>query len=393
MLIAIFSVSQITGQEKFKRNIDQLRQKVHSTNPDATILEVLDLNINDFVKDSDGTYEDEFELTNEEDILDMFRKIIEAREEREISSEIWNNLNVGPIFNGSINADGSIDIDGYVGNMPMPGSNIDLNVGMSNGKRGNNSYAGGNFNNRANGVGDIDPDNPMGNLGNNNFKGAPGRGHSSAGGNTFNVEATHSSSKNSNGDTTTSFYHHSSSVSSDSGYHSETDTQHYNNGDGTWVTKTHVSQTQPDGSNATCDKTVTKDADGNTKTTITVTKTDADGNETSKKTIEKDTYENPMDEENGVNAPPGPIEMQMAAYRAVTLNSLAGGKTGDTNDPRGDATQGANGNEIININDGSKLGNIKPKTTGGKVKTTNPKSNTVNPGRVNLKKVNKSINN
>lgn len=394
MLITIFSVSQITGQRTMSGNLNELRQKVHNMNPEDIILEALDLDIYDFEEENDITYEEEFELNNEEDILDMFSDIIEAREEREISSDIWDNLNVGVLFRGNVNVDGSINIDGYIGNINMPGggSDYDLDIGSGYGRKGNSSYAGSGYGqDKGSGVGDVDRNNPMGNYGNDNFKGVPGQGHSSAGGNTWDVGATHSSSKHSDGNSTTSFIHHTSSVSNDSGYHSETDKQHVGNSDGSYVTKIHVSQTQPDGSNATCDKTVTKDADGNKKTTTTVTKTDADGNETSKETTEKeeDTYENPMDEENGGNAPPGPIEMQMAVYRAVTLNSLAGGSTGDANDPRSEAGTNSDGSGMININDGSKLGNMKSKTTGGKLKTTNRKTNTINPGRVNLKKVNK----
>ena len=393
ILITIFNVSQITGQRTISSNLNELRQKVHNVNPEDTILEALDLDISDFTEEESVEYEEEFELTNEEDILDMFGDIIEAREEREISSDIWENLNVGVLFRGSVNADGSINIDGYIGNMNMPGGgDVDLGIGSDNGKSGNSSYAQGNYGkNKGSGVGDVDRDNQMGNYGNDNFRGVPGKGHSSAGGNTWDVEASHFSHKNSNGSGTTSFHHNTSSVSNDSGYHSETDTQHVGNSDGSSVTRTYVSQTQPDGSNATCNKTTTKDADGNTKTTITVTKTDADGNVTSEKTIEKDTYENPMDEENGGNAPPGPIEIQMAVYRAVTLNSLAGGNLGDANDPRDEVNQNSDGS--LNINDGSTLGNIKPKTTGGKLKTTNRKTNTINPGRVNLKKLNKTIKN
>ena len=395
MLITIFSVSQIMGQEGITRDLDELRQKVHNMNPEDTILEALNLDIYDFEEENDITYEEEFELNNEEDILDMFSDIIEAREEREISSDIWDNLNVGVLFRGSVNVDGSINIDGYIGNMNMPGGgDVDLGIGSENGKSGNSSYAGSGYGqNKGSGVGDVDRNNPLGNNENDNFRGVPGQGHSSAGGNTWDVEASHFSHKNSDGSGTTSFHHNTSSVSSDSGYHSETDTQHVGNADGSSVTRTYVSQTQPDGSNATCNKTTTKDVDGNTKTTITVTKTDADGNVTSEKTIEKDSYENPMDEENGGNEPPGPIEIQMAVYRAVTLNSLAGGNLGDANDPRSEAGTNSDGSGMININDGSKLGNMKSKTTGGKLKTTNRKTNTINPGRVNLKKVNKTIKN
>ncbi|MCF6181536.1 hypothetical protein [Lutibacter sp.] len=324
----------------------------------------------------------------------MFSDIIEAREEREISSDIWDNLNVGVLFRGSVNVDGSINIEGYIGNINMPGggSDYDLDIGSGYGRRGNSSYAGSGYGqNKGSGVGDVDRDNPLGNNGNDGFRGVPGQGHSSAGGNSWDVESSHFSQKHSDSNGTTSFYHNTSSVSSDSGYHSETDTQHVGNSDGSSVTRTHVSQTQPDGSNATCDKTTTKDADGNTKTTITVTKTDADGNVTSEKTIEKDSYENPMDEENGGNAPPGPIEIQMAVYRAVTLNSLAGGNIGDANDPRSELNQNSDGN--VNINDGSKLGNFKAKTTGGKLKTTNRKTNLINPGLINKKEVNKTIKN
>lgn len=393
MLITIFSVSQFIGQEGITKNLDELRQKVHKVHPEDTILEALDLDIYDFEEDNDVSYEEEFKLSNEEDILNMFSDIIEARKEREISSDIWDNLNVGGLFRGSVNADGSINIDGYIGNMNMPGNgDIDLGIGSNNGKSGNSSYAGSGYGqNKGSGVGDVDRDNPLGNNGNDDFRGVPGQGHHSSGDNTWSVEASHFSHKNSDGNGTTSFHHNTSSVSNDSGYHSETDTQHVGNADGSSVTRTHVSQTQPDGSNATCNKTTTKDADGNTKTTITVTKTDADGNVTSEKTIEKDSYENPMDEENGGNAPPGPIEMQMAVYRAVSLNSLAGGNLGDANDPRGDVNQNSDGN--LNINDGSQLGNLNSKTTGGKLKSTNRKTNTINPGRINLKKVNKTIKN
>jgi hypothetical protein len=391
ILITIFGISQITAQTKITRNSDELRQKVHKANPEDNILAALNLDINDYVEDSDISYEKAFKLTNEEDILTMYRGIIEARQKGQISSSVWDNLNVGSIFRGNVNADGSISIEGYIGNMPMPGTDFDMDIGSGVGQNGSTSYADGNYG--KNGKGDIE--NPAGNLGNNGFRGVPGQGHSSSGGDTWNVNATHSSSKNSDGNTTTSFIHHTSSVSNGSGYHSETDKQHHNNGDGTYVTKVHVSQTQADGSNATCDKTTTKDEDGNVKTTITVTKTDSDGNVTSKKTTEKeeDTTDNPMDRIEGGNQPPGPIEMQMAVYRAVTLNSLAGGNTGDTNDPREGANQNSDGNGKVMVNDGSKLGDFEPKTTGGKLKISDPKTNTVNPGVINKKEVKKTIKN
>lgn len=384
-LVIILCITNITAQKRTTRNIDELRQRVHNSNYDDTIIETLGLDLNDYIADNEITYNDDFELKSEKDILSMFSDIIKARENREIPSSVWDNLNVGDLAGGSINTDGSINIDGYIGNMPMPGGDFNLDIGNPGGGNGNSSYARRGYGKKGSGVGDLS--NPTGNIGNDDFRGVPGQGHRSSGGNTWNVNATHSSTKNSNGSTTTSFYHHTSSVSSDSGYHSETDTQHYNNGDGTWVTKKTVSQTQADGSNSTCNQTTTKDEDGTVKTTTTVTKTDADGNVISENTTEKEkkdnTYDDPREEyENGVT-PPGPIEIAMAVYRAVTINSLAGGNNGDTNDPRIEATQNSNGNGMINVNDGSTLGNIKPKTTGGKINVNKVQVNeqVTNPGK------------
>lgn len=365
VLLAIFSISQIMGQKRSARDLDELRQNVHEMDPEDTILEALDLDIDDFTEEESGKYEEEFELTNEKEILDMFGDIIEAREDMEVSIDIWDNLNVGTIFNGSVNVDGSINIEGYIGNMPMPGTDFDMDIGSQFGGRGNKSYAGSGYGqNKGSGIGGMDRNNPLGNNANDNFRGVPGQGHSSSGGDTWSVEASHFSSKHSDGNGTSTFHHNTSSVSNDNGYHSETDTQRVGNSDGSSVTKTHVSQTQADGSNATCDKTTTEDADGNKHTTITVTKTDADGNVTSEKTIEKDSYENPMDEENGGRTAPGPIEMEMAVYNAVTKGSLSGGR-GD--DRTGDSDRNEMSGDFSPQDVQNKNGYMEQKVKGGKI--------------------------
>ncbi|SDW15120.1 hypothetical protein SAMN05444411_101165 [Lutibacter oricola] len=375
ILVAIFSLNQITAQIELSRNIEEITKDVHNANSEDNILETLNLEIDDFEVENEISYEEEFELDNEQDVLDMFGDLIKARKNREIPKSIWDNFNVGDLLHGNINADGSINIEGFIGNIPMPDADFDLDIGSDvGGNRNNRSYAGSGYGrNKGSGVGDLN--NPTGNYGNKDFNGVPGQGHDFNGGTgSWDVNATHTSSKNSNGDTTTSFFSHTSSVSNDSGYHSETNKQHYNNGDGTWVTTVNVSQTQADGSNATSNKTVTKDEDGTVTTTTTVTKTDSDGNVVSEKTTEKKEKKEEQnsgdpreDHENG-NPPPGPIEIQMAIFRAVTLNSMAGGSIGgDANDPRGDANTTATGNGVMKINDGSTLGNMKPKTAGGKI--------------------------
>ena len=384
-ILAVLSISQIIGQKKRSKNFDQLRKEVHNINSEDRFLKVLDFKISDFSKEGNVSYHDEFELKNEEDILDMFGRIINARHSGKVPRSIWNDLNVGDIFWGSINADGSIDIGGYIGASPMPGGNAyDLDIG-SGYRSEKNSYASSGYGqNKESSIGSRDPNDPLGSIVNDGFHGVPGQGHASLGGDTWYVEASRSSYKHSDGNGVTTYIHHTSSVSNDSGWHSETDKQYVGNPDGSYVTTVNTVHTAADGSTKTSHQTYTKDAEGNKKTIITFTKTDADGNVIVEKTTEKEgSTANPMDSIKEGNEPPGPAEIQMAVYRAVTSNSLAGGNTGDANDPINGAGRNVNGNGVIKINNGAKHGYFEPKVKGGELKKSNRKTNTINPGRVN----------
>lgn len=387
VLLAVLSFSQITAQQ-ISDELMQINNKVHELDLDEKITEAFDVYLSDFEELTDEVLFDEsFEIKNTNDIIDMFEAIVEAREEREVSVHIWDNFGVGEILKDRILNDGRINTDDFIGELPGGnGPNTDIGSEF----RGKNDRVGPGGNKSGN-----DLMNPGGNIdrgGENGFKGFGGSKASGGDGTEWGVEATHFSSKSSDGSSTSTFTHHHSEVSNGNGYSSTTDKQNFTRSDGSSTTRTVVTQTQSDGSSKSSVTTSTKDSDGNTHSTTTYTAKDSDGKVTEQRTTErnekaKDDDDSSWDPENPDSncyreSPPTDEEKGAAVYRALSEHGFAGGRDDDRT---GNSNNGDMSNTLSPQDMQNQKGYMEQKVKGGKVNVNKVmiKQQVTNPGKKN----------
>lgn len=385
-LIVLLSINQINAQQRVTNELLEEGKKIHKLDLDTKITEALDIDVSNFEEISDEVlFDQEFEVKETNDLIDLLETIVDAREDGLVSEHIWDNLGVGNIFKNRIFDDGRINTDDFIGELPT-GNDRDTDLDVGSDFRGKNNRVGPGGNNS----GDIM--NPGGGIeqgGENGFKGAGGKDFNGGGGDGvfWGVNASHFSSKNSNGSSTTIFIHHHEEVSNDNGYSSSTDKQTFIRGDGSSTSRTVVTQTQSDGSSKTSVKTTTKDSEGNTTTTTTYTAKDSDGEVTEQKTTETEDKEKPDDDESWdpedpdgscyQTPPPSEEEMESAIYRAIAEHGFAGGRD-DERTGQQDNTSSVNQLNPADIQ--NKEGYMENRKVGGKLnvnkisneKVTNP---------------------
>jgi len=237
--------------------------------------------------------------------------------------------------------------------------------------------------------------NPGGSIeqgGENGFKGAGGHDAHGGNGTYWGVDASHFSSKSSDGSSTTTFIHHHQEVSNDNGYSSSTDKQTFIRGNGSSTTRTVVTQTQSDGSTKSSVKTTTKDSEGNTHTTTTYTAKDSDGEVTEQKTTETDGKEKPDDDDSWnpedpdgncyKTPPPTDEEIASAIFRALAEHGFAGSRDDDRT---GQQDSNASVKQFNPENIQNTEGYMENKKAGGKVNTNKvmKKQQVINPGKKN----------
>ncbi len=365
VLIAVFSINQINAQYKMSNELLKTENKVRKLDLDKKVTEAFDINLSDFETITDDVlFDNNFEIKNANNLKTMLKVMVDARKKGKVSKHIWDNLEIGSIFNNRILEDGKINTDDFIGELPG-GNNTNLDIASE--FRGKNNKVGPGSNKSG------DLMNPAGNIGQGGENGFKGVGGNDAFGTLWSVESSHFSSKDSNGSSTTTFIHHHDEVSNDNGYSSTTDKQTFIRGDGSSTTRTVVTQTQSDGSSKSSVTTETKDSDGNTHSTTTYTEKDSDGDITDQKTTEKNEKEDNDDEswdpENPdgncyKTPPPTDEEIQSAIYRALAVNGFAGGR-GD--DRTGQKNDNISINQFSPDNIQNKEGYMENKKVGGKI--------------------------
>jgi len=432
MLIAVFSFSLLTAQE----DLVEITYRVMELDPSDNILEAFGMDLSEFDEENnDVVFDESFNVSNEEELLGMFSRIVDAREGGLLAANIWDNFGVGRINKDNL-VDGKIDVGSFIDGLPgvgdrdvdmigsefgnkrkRPGSGrgsnsdmMDPSGGLNGGSSGymgdglGNSYKNGN-----NGTGGSNMGNNGGNQnGNSDYNGQMGSDNGSAdydrggygtGGNggrqnggmdndpntQWSVDATNSSYKHSGADGYSSFTHHHSTVSNDKGYSSTTDKQSNRNSDGSGTTRIVVTQTQSDGSSKTVVTITSTDADGNTHTTRTTTEKDSDGEVTNQETEESDDGDNSSCERpddgsyDDRSTPPSDEEKESAVWRAVMKNGFAGGR-GD--DRTGQSDRNEMSGDFSPMELQNKKGYMEPKSRGGKVNASkiNIQEQVTNPG-------------
>lgn len=317
IVFTVFNFGLLTAQN----NLVKTTNKVIQLNPSNIILDVFGVNLRDFTKEEGKTdFDKKFTVNNKNELLGMFSSIVKARKSGLVAANIWDGFGVGRINKDNL-VDAIIDIENFIGELPgVGGKKVDMIGSEFAGKR-NRPGSGYRYNK---GVGN-DFSNP-----NSKFNGG-GRGQQSYG-DSWGVNATHSSYKNHDENGTTSFVHHHDSVSNDNGYSSETDKQTFTRPDGSSTTRIVVTQTQADGSSKNAVKVIETDSDGNSHTTTTYTEKNSDGEVIKQKTTEKDDDNyNPEDPEGyyDTKAPPSDEEIESAVWNAVVKNCLAGCREDD----------------------------------------------------------------
>ena len=374
MIIAVLSFGLLTAQEDLVETTNRVAELDISDN----ILEAFGRDLSEFdEEENEETYNKSFTVSNEDDLFGMFSDLATAREDLLVSQAIWDNFGVGKLIHVNI-VNGRIDTDTFVGDLPGGSKGDFTSIGSE--YAGKKNRPGSGYGNR-----NDDLMNPGGGIKDGGaFGGFNGRnGQHSYGGGSWDVNATHSSHKHSDGNGTTSFIHHHSSVSNDSGYSSETDKQAFKRADGSSTTRTVYTQTSSDGSTKSSVRVTETDKDGNSHTTITYTAKDSDGEVTEQRTGEEndppkddDNY-NPEDPDGYYeNVEPSEEEKESAVWRAVINNGIAGG-TGD--DRTGQSDRNEMSGDFSPMELQNQKGYMEPKIRGGKTKVNT--GALVNPGR------------